>query len=136
MGYRPRPLEGGLPRWQIEFRPVHFALSQDRWRLAHRPRSHDGGRVMNYDAIVLGLGGMGSAAAAAMARRGLRVIGFDRYQRGHAQGSSHGHTRIIRTAYFEHADYVPLCRSAFGGWFDLEQRTGRHLLTGCNCLNL
>jgi sarcosine oxidase len=91
---------------------------------------------MTYDAIVLGLGGMGSAAAAALARRGQRVLGFDRFPRGHVQGSSHGHTRIIRTAYFEHADYVPLCLAAFGYWYDLEQRTGRHLLTGCHCLSL
>jgi sarcosine oxidase len=91
---------------------------------------------MNYDAIVLGLGGMGSAAAATLSRRGLRVLGIEQFNRGHALGSSHGHTRIIRTAYYEHPDYVPLCRSAFAAWYDLEQRTGRHLLTQCPCLNL
>ncbi|MFL5329013.1 MAG: N-methyl-L-tryptophan oxidase [Gemmataceae bacterium] len=91
---------------------------------------------MTYDAIVLGLGGMGAAATAVLARRGLRVLAFDRYQRGHALGSSQGHTRIIRTAYYEAADYVPLCRAAFSGWYDLEQRTGQHLVTACECLTI
>ena len=91
---------------------------------------------MSYDAIVLGLGGMGSAAAATLSRRGLRVLGIEQFDRGHALGSSHGHTRIIRTAYYEHPDYVPLCRSSFAAWHDLEQRTGRHLLTQCPCLSL
>src|SRR5436853_3357031 len=91
---------------------------------------------MTYDTIVLGLGGMGAAAASALARRGLRIIGFDRHQRGHALGSSHGHTRIIRTAYHEHADYVPLCQASFAGWYDLEQRSGQHLLTECKLLTI
>ena len=50
-------------------------------------------------------------------------------------GSSHGHTRIIRTAYAEHPCYVPLVRRAFAKWYELEQLTGRHLLTECTCLN-
>src|SRR4051812_22618658 len=91
---------------------------------------------MNADVIVLGLGGMGAAAASSLARRGLRVLGFDRHQRGHSLGSSHGHTRIIRTAYYEHADYVPLCQAAFTGWYDLEQRSGQHLVTACLCLSI
>jgi sarcosine oxidase len=91
---------------------------------------------VNYDAIVLGLGGMGSATAATLSRRGLRVLGIEQFDRGHALGSSHGHTRIIRTAYYEHPDYVPLCQSAFAAWYELEQCTGRHLLTQCPCLNL
>src|SRR5439155_8904467 len=53
----------------------------------------------------------------------------------HARGSSHGHTRIIRTAYAEHPGYVPLVRRAFEKWYELEQLTGRHLLTECACLN-
>jgi sarcosine oxidase len=91
---------------------------------------------MTYDVIVLGLGAMGSATASVLARRGLRVLGLDRHDRGHTLGSSHGHTRIIRTAYYEHPDYVPLCRSAFGLWHDLEQRRGQHLLTSCPCLSI
>jgi sarcosine oxidase len=79
---------------------------------------------------------MGAAAAAALARRGQRVIGFDRHSRGHDQGESHGHTRIIRTAYYEAADYVPLAQAAFAGWYDLEQRSGHHLVTACQCLSI
>ena len=66
-----------------------------------------------YDAIVIGLGGMGSAALFELARRGMRVLGLEQYPLVHAGGSSHGHTRIIRTAYYEHPDYVPLVRRAF-----------------------
>lgn len=91
---------------------------------------------MTFDAIVVGLGGMGSAAVSALARRGLRVLGLDQFAAGHDRGSSHGQTRIIRTAYYEHPDYVPLCRAAFNEWHALEQRTGRHLLTACPCLSL
>src|SRR5262245_46216456 len=91
---------------------------------------------MTYDAVIIGLGGMGSATAAELARRDLRVLGLEQFDRGHALGSSHGHTRIIRTAYFEHPDYVPLCRAAFASWYDLEQRTGRQLLIDCPCLTL
>jgi len=89
-----------------------------------------------YDAIVLGVGGMGSAACFELARRGRRVLGLEQYPLGHARGSSHGHTRIIRTAYYEHPNYVPLLRRAFERWYELEQLTGRHLLTECACLNV
>ena len=65
----------------------------------------DGG---SYDAIVVGLGAHGSAAALALARRGLRVLGFERFERGHGLGSSGGRTRMIRLAYFETPRYVPL----------------------------
>src|SRR4051812_5334434 len=87
-----------------------------------------------YDVIVLGLGGMGAAASAALARRGRRVLGLEQFAPAHDRGSSHGHTRIIRTAYYEHPAYVPLVRRAFRLWHELEQRTGRHLLTPCGCL--
>src|SRR4051794_15450277 len=90
----------------------------------------------NYDVIVVGLGGMGSAAAFELARRGARVLGLEQFAWGHDQGSSHGQTRIIRTAYYEHPDYVPLVRRAFEGWYDLELRAGKHLLTECPCLTI
>jgi sarcosine oxidase len=88
-----------------------------------------------YDVIVLGVGGMGSAACFELARRGRRVLGLEQFRFAHDRGSSHGQTRIIRTAYYEHPNYVPLVRRAFERWYDLEQRTGRHLLTECACLN-
>jgi sarcosine oxidase len=89
----------------------------------------------NFDVIVLGVGGMGSAACSELAARGLRVLGLEQFPLVHARGSSHGHTRIIRTAYAEHPGYVPLVKRAFEKWYELEQATGRHLLTECACLN-
>ena len=90
----------------------------------------------SFDVIVLGVGGMGSAACFELARRGRRVLGLEQFPLVHARGSSHGHTRIIRTAYAEHPSYVPLVGRAFEKWYDLEQLTGRHLLTECPCLNV
>ena len=90
----------------------------------------------SYDVIVLGVGGMGSAAAFELARRGRRVLALEQFPLGHDQGSSHGGTRIIRKAYYEHPDYVPLVQRAYERWRDLERRQGRTLLTGCACLSI
>jgi sarcosine oxidase len=79
---------------------------------------------MRYDAIVLGLGGMGSAVAAHAAARGLRVLGLEQFGPAHALGSSHGDTRMIRQAYFESPAYVPLLRRTYALWDALEERTG------------
>ncbi len=81
----------------------------------------------HFDAIVLGTGGVGSSAVLHLAERGLRVVGLDRFPGGHDRGSSHGETRIIRQAYFEHADYVPLLLSAYKLWSELEQLTNQTL---------
>jgi sarcosine oxidase len=89
-----------------------------------------------FDVIVIGVGGMGSAAACELARRGRRVLALEQFALGHDRGSSHGHTRIIRRAYYEHPDYVPLVRRAFERWYDLEQSQGIHLLTEIPCLSI
>lgn len=81
-----------------------------------------------YDVIVVGVGGMGSAAAYHLTDRGLDVLGLERYDVPHAQGSSHGYTRIIRLAYHEHPSYVPLLRAAYDEWHALEAERGRSLL--------
>ena len=81
-----------------------------------------------YDAIVVGVGGMGSATLYHLARRGKRVLGLERFDVPHELGSSHGYTRIIRLAYFEHSDYVPLLRRAYELWRDLESVAGEQLL--------
>ncbi len=81
-----------------------------------------------YDVIVIGVGGMGSAAVYHLARRGRRVLGLERYDIPHDLGSSHGLTRIIRLAYYEHPSYVPLLRRAYELWHELEQRAGEQLL--------
>ncbi|MBO9305970.1 N-methyl-L-tryptophan oxidase [Thermomicrobium sp.] len=78
--------------------------------------------------IVIGLGIMGSATAWALARRGVRVLGLEQYAPFHALGSSHGKTRIIREAYFESPEYVPLVQRAYELWDELGERTGRRLL--------
>lgn len=75
-----------------------------------------------FDVIVLGVGGVGSATLYELASRNLRVLGIDRFAPGHDRGSSHGESRIIRQAYFEHPDYVPLLYRAYELWCDLEQR--------------
>ena len=90
----------------------------------------------SFDTIVLGVGGMGSAACFELARRGHRVLGLEQFSLVHDRGSSHGQTRIIRTAYHEHPDYVPLVRRAFERWYELERLRGVHLLTECGCLTL
>ncbi len=82
----------------------------------------------HYDVIVLGVGGMGSAACHHLARRGKRVLGIERFDIPHAMGSSHGVTRIIRQAYYEHPSYVPLLRRSYTLWRDLETGFGERLL--------
>ena len=81
-----------------------------------------------YDAIVIGLGGMGSASAYHLARRGQRVLGLEQFDLLHERGSSHGLTRIIRLAYHEHPSYVPLLRRAYELWHDLQTDAGERLL--------
>ncbi len=83
--------------------------------------------IPTFDVIVLGVGGVGSAALDQLARRGLRVLGLDRFPPGHDRGSSHGRTRLIRQAYFEHPDYVPLLKRAYELWADLSARAGKTL---------
>src|SRR5262245_57127805 len=81
-----------------------------------------------YDVVICGLGAMGSAAACHLARAGKRVGGFDRFAPPHAYGSSHGQTRIIREAYFEHPAYVPIVQRAYLRWDELARLTGTELL--------
>jgi sarcosine oxidase len=81
-----------------------------------------------FDVAVVGVGGMGSAALYHLARRGKRAVGIERFDIPHEHGSSHGLTRIIRLAYFEHPDYVPLLRRAYELWRELEAEAGERLL--------
>ncbi|MGA3038936.1 MAG: N-methyl-L-tryptophan oxidase [Vulcanimicrobiaceae bacterium] len=83
---------------------------------------------MSWDAIVLGLGGMGSAALAHVASRGRRVIGLERFAPLHSFGSSHGNSRIIRQTYFLDARYVTLAKRAYELWRELESQTGESLM--------
>jgi sarcosine oxidase len=81
------------------------------------------------DVAIVGLGAMGALTAWQLASRGATVIGIDRFAPGHDRGSSHGDTRIFRTAYFESPDYVPLLQRAIVLWRQLERETGADLLT-------
>jgi sarcosine oxidase len=84
--------------------------------------------VERVDVVVVGVGGMGSAALYHLARRGKRVLGIERFDVPNELGSSHGVTRIIRQAYFEHSSYVPLVLRAYDLWRELEERAGERLL--------
>jgi sarcosine oxidase len=79
------------------------------------------------DVIVIGTGAMGSATCYALAKRGVNVLGLEQFSIGHTRGSSHGHSRLIRKAYFEHPDYVPLCERSYVLWDALCAETGRAL---------
>ncbi|WP_436346314.1 N-methyl-L-tryptophan oxidase [Natronorubrum sp. FCH18a] len=81
-----------------------------------------------YDVIVIGVGGMGSATTFHLAERGLDVLGLERYDVPHTMGSSHGITRIIRRAYYEHPSYIPLIERAYKLWDDLAAETGREVI--------
>jgi sarcosine oxidase len=77
-----------------------------------------------YDIIVIGVGSMGSAACYWLAKRGYKVLGLEQFEIPHEQGSHAGQSRIIRKAYFEHPDYVPLLQRAYYNWQQLEKQTG------------
>ena len=83
----------------------------------------------HYQAVVVGLGAIGSATLYHLARRGWRVLGLEQFSAGHSRGSSHGDSRIIRETYFEHPLYVPLVQRAHTLWRELETQSGASLMT-------
>lgn len=95
------------------------AAAQPRASQVHQTR---------YNTIVIGMGAMGSAAAYYLARRGRRVLGLERFDIPNDMGSSHGYTRIIRMAYYEHPSYVMLLKRAYELWREIEARAGEKLL--------
>lgn len=82
----------------------------------------------HFDAIVIGVGGMGSAAVYELAKRGKKVLGIEQFDIPHAMGSSHGLTRIIRLAYAESPAYVPLLRRSYELWNETQNKAGEPLL--------
>jgi sarcosine oxidase len=84
--------------------------------------------MSSYDVIVIGVGAMGAATCWRLARRGVRVLGIEQFSIVHDLGSSHGHTRMIRLAYYEHPDYVPLLRRAYALWDEIEAEAGERVL--------
>jgi sarcosine oxidase len=89
-----------------------------------------------FDCIVLGVGGMGSAACYHLACRRQHVLGLEQFEIPHEHGSSHGHSRVIRKAYFEDPRYVPLLHRAFELWRALERESGEKLLHITGGLNI
>ncbi|MDG2029800.1 MAG: N-methyl-L-tryptophan oxidase [Phycisphaerales bacterium] len=81
----------------------------------------------HHDVVVIGLGGVGSAVFAELSRRGIDVLGIDRFESPHQNGSSHGQSRIFRVAYFEHPDYVPLARRSRELWCALQDRNQQRI---------
>ena len=80
-----------------------------------------------FDAIVVGVGSMGSSTCYYLAKQGYQVLGLEQFDIPHELGSHAGQSRIIRKAYFEHPDYVPLLEAAYKNWKDLESETGAQL---------
>ena len=87
-----------------------------------------------WDLIVIGTGAVGSAALRAAGEAGARALGIEQFTPANLRGSSHGHSRIFRHAYFEHADYVPLLRHSTARFESLELATGESLLHRCGVL--
>jgi sarcosine oxidase len=88
-----------------------------------------------YDAIVLGLGGIGSAAAYWLARSGASVLGIEQFALGHERGESHDHSRIIRLSYHE-PHYVALAKQAYDAWSEVERDAGEQLIFRTGGLDL
>lgn len=85
------------------------------------------GNTKTFDVIVVGIGSMGSSACYHLAKQGLSVLGIDQFEVPHERGSHSGQTRIIRKAYFEHPDYVPLLEAAYKNWSKIEEASGVQL---------
>jgi sarcosine oxidase len=90
----------------------------------------------HYDVIVAGIGGMGSSTCYHLAKRGQRVLGLERFDLGHTMGSSHGMTRIIRIAYFEGTQYVPLLKRASELWQETGREAGTQLFFKTGSLDI
>ncbi|NJK43435.1 MAG: FAD-dependent oxidoreductase [Pleurocapsa sp. SU_196_0] len=91
--------------------------------------------MKSFDVIVVGAGVHGASSALALGRAGYDVLLLERFEVGHARGSSHGESRIIRRAYAE-AEYSSLAARAFESWRALEVETGQRLLHACTHLDL
>lgn len=78
-------------------------------------------RTTHYDVIVVGVGAHGSSILDSLARRNISALGIEKYDIAHANGSSHGNSRIFRTAYIEDPRYVPLLKRSLTLWEDLDQ---------------
>jgi sarcosine oxidase len=84
--------------------------------------------MRNFEAIVIGSGGMGSSTTYHLAKRGMKTLTLERFSLNHTNGSSHGKSRVIRTVYAEDPFYVPLIKKSFNLWHELEKEWGNDKL--------
>ena len=91
---------------------------------------------MKYDCIVVGLGAMGSATAWQLTKSGASVLGIDKFSPPHTHGSSHGDTRVTRTAIGEGIEYSGLALRSHQLWNDIEAQTGKRLFLRNGCLSI
>lgn len=91
---------------------------------------------MNHQLAIIGLGAVGGAALLAAARAGTKCIGFDRFAPPHDRGSTHGETRIVRSAIGEGENYTPFAKRSFELWDQLAEETKTQLVNRCGCLVL
>lgn len=89
-----------------------------------------------FDCIVIGVGGVGSAATYQLARRGVDVLGIEQFDIPHSNGSSQGYSRLIRLTQYENPVYAPLVKRAYQLWHALEERTGRDVLQKTGALDI
>ena len=90
----------------------------------------------HFDVIVLGVGSMGSSACYHLAKRGAKVLGLDQFEIPHNKGSHHGKSRMIRKAYYEHPDYVPLLERAYELWDELQEKASEPIINRIGALYL
>src|SRR5271169_1312012 len=92
-----------------------------------RDRQSNNNEQKNFDVIVLGVGSMGSSTCYYLAKQGIKVLGLEQFDIPHEMGSHAGQSRIIRKAYFENSNYVPLLQKAYQNWKHLEKATGTQI---------
>ncbi|MCX6466942.1 MAG: N-methyl-L-tryptophan oxidase [Pseudonocardiales bacterium] len=97
--------------------------------MSTQPGPRTSARARAPEVLVVGLGGMGSAAVRHLAARGVRVTGIERFGPAHDRGSSHGRSRVIRQSYFEDPTYVPLLLRAYDLWEQAQKEADTDLLT-------
>ena len=88
----------------------------------------------SFDVIVVGQGVMGLATSYSLSLKGAKTLGLEQYSLFHNLGSSHGETRAIRMAYFEHPNYIPLLQSSYKLWETLEEKSSQILFNKCGLL--
>jgi sarcosine oxidase len=90
----------------------------------------------SYEYIVVGCGGIGSAATYWLAREaGAEVLGLEQFALGHDRGESQDHSRIIRLSYHD-AAYTALTRHTYAAWQAVEEESGVQLVIKTGGLDL